>query len=140
MSTVGGRLAVFTLAMLALGGALAYPAELWGGSQGRTALLAAWLLSVIPGWVLLALQSLIKTPQQGVFLALGSTTGRLLFVGFGTLVVLGQQIAPPDQLGVWVIACYLGALAIETGLMLQGARASASPADAFSLLFGSGGR
>lgn len=141
MSSVGGRLAVFTLAMLAVGGALAYPAGLWGGAPGQWSLLAAWLLSAIPGWLILSLQGLIKSPQQGVFLALGSTTGRLLFVGFGTLAVLGQQVLPQQQFAVWVIVCYLAALGIETGLMLRGAKvAGGSPLESLSLLLAPGGR
>lgn len=142
MSAVGSKLAIFTLAMLAIGGALCYPAALWGGQVGQIALLAAWSLSVIPGWVLLAAHALVRSPRQGVFLALGSTTCRLLFVGFGSLVIFNQGWLPEQQFAVWVIVCYLAALAVETGLMLRSAPRldESAAAMAFSLLVNPRGR
>ena len=142
MSALAIRLGVFTLAMAALGCALLIPATLWGGAAGRGALLAAWVLSVIPGCLILAAHSLVQTPQQGVFLALGSTTVRLLFVAFGALVVINQGFLPEFQFAVWVVACYLGALAIETGLVLRNSQRLDDSAArmALMLLVNPGGR
>jgi hypothetical protein len=124
------------MAMIALGGALAFPAELWGGASGRSALLAAWLLVVVPGWGVLLGQGLVKSPLQGVAFALGSTVGRLLFVGLGFLAIVRRFPVPEFQFAVWVVACYLAALAVETLLVLR----SASAAAGFAPLFHLGGR
>ncbi len=119
MTSPGYKLALFTLAMLALAGVLLYPAGLWGGLQSQWALAVAWALAVVPGWVVLAAHAMVKTPQQGVMLALGSTVGRMLFVGLGALLVIQMRQLPEFQFSVWIVACYLAALLIETGLVLQ---------------------
>jgi hypothetical protein len=142
MSSIGLKLAQFTAVMAVFGGLLSVPAGYWGGGNGQIALLAAWLLSVVPGWLTLSAGWFVRSPQQGVLLALGATVVRLLFVAFGTLVILQQGAFPELQFAVWVVSCYLGALGVETGLVLRGAPPvdGSSAAMALSLLVNPGGR
>ncbi len=137
MTGVGGKLGTFALAMIALGAPLCVPAGLWGGGAGCLALLAAWLLSFVPGCLILAAHHWIRSPQQGVLLALSSTVVRLLFVASGALVIFTQHLLPEMQFAVWVLVCYFAALAVETGLVLRGSpQGDSSPAAlAVSLLF-----
>ena len=141
MRTLLASLGVFTAAMAALGGGLAYPAGLWGGDQGRMSLLAALILSTIPGWLTLLAHSLARTPQQKVLVGLASTTGRLLFVGAGALVLINMGQLPQQQIAVWLIVCYFAALFVETGLVLRGSKSAGESAlSGFAPLFNLGGR
>jgi hypothetical protein len=139
MSGIGVKLGLFTVAMIALGGLLMYPASIWGGEIGRMSLLAAWCLAVVPGWGVLASQGFARTPQMGVFVALGSTVGRLLFVGFGVLVILNLRVLPELQFAVWVVVCYLAALVAETALALPG-KPSVRVGTGFAAILRGGGR
>lgn len=118
MSALGSKLIVFTAAMLALLGALLYPAGLWGGTLSQAALGIAWSLAVIPGWLVLIAQRLVVTPQQKLYLTMAAMVGRLLFVGVGALFVITLRQLPELQFAVWVVVCYMAALLAETGLVL----------------------
>lgn len=99
---------------------LAGPAYLVAGYDGLWGLSIASLLCLVPGWVVCWLSSQVLAEQSPLVLpALGGLL-RMVFV-FGGLFAV-QAVQP--RLGfrgfvVWLLACYLAVLAVETWVVVR---------------------
>lgn len=100
-----------------VGAVLAFPAHLIAGVEGLEGLALALSLCVVPGVVTLFLAPLV--PDKHIAFLVGSTL-RLMFALGGAIVV--RVVRPSFGLGefyLWLILCYMFALAFETVFILK---------------------
>lgn len=119
--SVASRLAGLTLVMLVLGvvsGAVSY------GLSGRSGLeVAAWAtgLCLIPGWLVFLAEPLYRLPGQAIYGSLLGSIVRLAVVAGGVLLLVDARPDLPRNVLIGCLAVlYLGGLAFETIVLMQG--------------------
>lgn len=119
--SVASRLAGLTLVMLLLGvvsGAVSY------GLSGRSGLeVAAWAtgLCLVPGWLVFLAEPLYRLPGQAIYGSLLGSIVRLAVVAGGVLLLVNARPDLPRNVLIGCLAVlYLGGLAFETIVLMQG--------------------
>lgn len=130
MKTLGGRMVALTAGMLAVGVPLAAVAYGVSGLLGLEGLAYSLILCLIPGLLTVFVGGLLKHRDLSAYLVLAGGGFRMLFVLLGMFAVSALR---PDlgfrQFTVWLIACYLVALVLETGIILAPIASSGSVSD-----------
>lgn len=130
MKTLGGRLLALTAGMVAAGIPLAGIAYGVSGLPGLEGLAYSLLLCLIPGLLTVFAGGLLKHRDLSAYLVLIGGGFRMLFVLLGMFAVSALR---PDlgfrQFTVWLIVCYLVALALETGIILAPTASAGSATD-----------
>ncbi len=119
LKTLGGRLVALTAGMLVVGMLLAVIAYGVSGLLGLEGLAYSLILSLIPGLLTVFAGELLRHRNLSAYVVLVGGGFRMLFVLLGMFAVSALR---PDlgfrQFTVWLIVCYLVALALETALVL----------------------
>ena len=130
MKTLGGRLMALTGGMLAVGLLLGLIAFGVSGLPGVEGLAYSLILCLIPGLLTVFLGEFLKQGDRSAFLVLAGGGFRMLFVLLGMVAVSSLR---PDlgfrEFTVWLIVCYLVALALETAVILVPAGSAGSAND-----------
>jgi hypothetical protein len=124
LKTLGGRLVALTAGMLVVGLLLAVIAYGVSGLLGLEGLAYSLILCLIPGLLTVFVGELLKHRDLSAYVVLVGGGFRILFVLLGMFAVSALR---PDlgfrQFTVWLIVCYLVALALETALVLPPVKA-----------------
>ncbi len=119
MKSLGGRLLALVLGMLVIGLLLtpiAYGTVGLGAVEG---LGYSLLLCLIPGLLTLLLSELLRETSLSPYVVLAGGGLRMVFVLLGLLAVNSLR---PDlgfrEFTIWLLVCYLAALAVETAVIL----------------------
>jgi uncharacterized membrane protein YwaF len=119
VKTLGSRLFVLTAGMFILGLLLAAVAYGVAGLPGVEGLVYSLLLCLIPGLVTVIVSEYLKKSDLAAHVVLVGGGLRMVFVLAGMFAVSALR---PDlgfrQFTVWLIICYLVALALETAVIL----------------------
>jgi hypothetical protein len=115
--TLAIRLASFTAVMAVLGCVAAAICGSVAGAAGLEAVAWAFGLCVIPGWVVLALQPLARSPLQLLKLVLIGTGVRVAIVAGGAVAVLAWRSLPRDPFLLALLVLYFASLAWETWVL-----------------------
>ena len=119
-----------TAGMLVVGLLLAVIAYGVSGLPGLEGLAYSLILCLIPGLLTVFVGDLLKHRDLSAYVVLVGGGFRMLFVLLGMFAVSALR---PDlgfrQFTVWLIVCYLVALALETALVLPPATAPKSQGD-----------
>jgi len=119
LKTLGGRLVALAAGMLVVGLLLAVVAYGVAGFLGLEGLAYSLILCLIPGLLTVFAGELLKHRGLSAYVVLVGGGFRMLFVLLGMFAVSALR---PDlgfrQFTVWLIVCYLVALALETALVL----------------------
>ena len=109
------RLAWFTVLMLVLGGGAAVVCGGLAGLAGVEAAAWAFGLCTVPGWAILALEPLVRSPRHAVKMVLFGTAIRVAVVALGAVALLALRPGVPREPFLFVLlALYLASLAWET--------------------------
>ncbi|MEI8380882.1 MAG: hypothetical protein WCJ09_12180 [Planctomycetota bacterium] len=119
MKSLGGRLLVLVLGMLVIGLLLAPIAYGTVGLAAIEGLGYSLLLCLIPGLLTLLLSELLRETSFSPYVVLAGGGLRMVFVLLGLLAVNSLR---PDlgfrEFTIWLLVCYLAALAVETAVIL----------------------
>lgn len=119
VKTLGGRLLMLTAGMLGLGILLAAVAFGVAGLPGVEGLVYSLLLCLVPGLLTVVFGEYLKKYDLAAYIVLVGGGLRMVFVLAGMFAVSAWR---PDlgfrQFTVWLIVCYLVALALETAVIL----------------------
>ena len=123
MKSLGGRLLTMAGGMLVIGlllAPIAYGTAGWPGVEG---LGYSLLLCLVPGLLTLWLAELLRHSDLSAYVVLAGGGLRMFFVLAGMFVVSSLR---PDlgfrEFTVWLLVCYLAALAVETAVILTPAQ------------------
>jgi len=119
VKSLGGRLLVLVLGMLVIGLLLAPIAYGTVGLAAIEGLGYSLLLCLIPGLLTLLLSELLRETSFSPYVVLAGGGLRMVFVLLGLLAVNSLR---PDlgfrEFTIWLLVCYLAALAVETAVIL----------------------
>ncbi len=125
-----GRLLALVLGMFGIGLLLAPIAFGIAGLTALEGLAYSLLLCLIPGLLTLWLADLLKGTSLSPYVVLAGGGLRMLFVLLGLLTVNSLR---PDlgfrEFTIWLLVCYLAALAVETAMILASGAAVKSAND-----------
>lgn len=130
VKSLGGRLLALAGGMLSVGLLLAPIAYGTVGVIGVEGLCYSLLLCLIPGLLTLLLSELLRGTSLSPYVVLLGGGLRMLFVLLGLLAVNSLR----SDLGfkeftIWLLVCYLAALAVETAVILAPAASGKSAND-----------
>ena len=119
MKSLGGRLLALVLGMLLIGLLLAPVAYGAIGLAAVEGLGYSLLLCLIPGLLTLLLSDLLRGTSLSPYVILAGGGLRMIFVLLGLVLVNSLR---PDlgfrEFTIWLLVCYLAALAVETAVIL----------------------
>jgi hypothetical protein len=119
VGTLGGRLVLFAVGMLLLGFVLLPVAYAVGSVGGLEGVAYSLVLCLIPGLLTIWGAEFLRHPDLSAYVVLLGTSVRLVFVLAGVFVVsAARPLLGFWQFTVWLIPCYLVALALETAVVL----------------------
>lgn len=118
------------IAVLAASLLLWFPISSRFGDVGVQGLVAAALLCLVPGCVVLLIPVLMRQSQLAGLAALAAGVLRMVFVLSGLVaVVLLRPDVPPMVFGGCLVVLYLVSLGVETWIIVSSLRSSAKMSD-----------
>lgn len=106
---------MFTAVMAVLGGLAALVCHTVAGAPGVEAVVWAFALCVVPGWVVLVAERMVRSPKHLLMLVLIGTGVRMAIVLAGALVLLAVRSGlPREPFLCSLLVFYLVSLAWET--------------------------